>query len=221
MLTTIALIGALLTTPQADKWDLKPALEAKATSTWNLTVKVEMGGETHDAALKLISTMKETPADKPKEATMAWKDLMLDGGQSMPDSEWDVKIGEHGAITDGAEAGDDIRRMLQPILFVYPSAPVAVGDTWTETIKAGSDKDDRTMTLEFKADSVEKVGDEDSLKVTEKLSEKGTDTMSSTGTWWVNKAGKVLKFETKVSKWVVPMAGGDPLDATIKGELAK
>lgn len=221
MLSTIALIGALLVTPQADKWDLKAPLTPKTTSTWNVTIKADVGGEEHEAVMKLVSLVKETPADKPKEATFSWKDLVLDGGQSMPDNDWDVKIGEHGAISDAGEAGDEVRRMLQPMLFVYPSAPVAVGDTWSEAIKAGADKDEHTMKLEFKAESVEKVGDQDALKVTEKLSETGTGTMSSTGTWWVAKDGKVLKFETKVVKWVVPMAGGESFDATIKGELVK
>src|SRR5207253_7576962 len=122
-------IGALLVTPQADKWDLKAPLDAKTTATWNVTIKADMGGEQHEAVMKLVSLVKETPADKPKEATFTWKDLVLDGGQGMPDNEWDVKIGDHGQISDAGEAGDDIRRMLQPMLFVYPSNAVDVGDT--------------------------------------------------------------------------------------------
>jgi hypothetical protein len=45
--------------------------------------------------------------------------------------------------------------------------------------------------------------------------------MTGTGTWWVDKAGKPQKFEVKANRWVVPMAGTDSMDATLKGTLAK
>ena len=220
MLTTIALATALLTTQQAaEKWDLK-GLAANTTSTWDIHVKALDNGEEHEATFKLGLTLKEVDKEKSFPAEMSWNELLVDGGQAMGDMSWNVRLNPKGLVSEGAEGDDSIRRMLTPLVFVFPDKPVGVGDTWTETLKAGTDKDDQSVTLEFKAEAIEKVKDVDALKVTEKLTEKGPEGTTGEGTWWVSKEGKVLKFETKVKKWLVPMAGS-AFEATIKGELAK
>ena len=214
----------MLATPQAaDKWDLKAALAPKATTTWDLVSSVNQAGEDHTATMKLIISLKDAEKDKPQKATYSWKELLLDGGQNIPDNDWDVTIDGQGGITD-SEASDGVEAMqtlLMPMTFIYPDKPVGVGDSWTLTVKAGSDKSDRSYTIEAKADSMDKVGDADAMKVTEKIDQKGDDKLTADGTWWVDKTGKVLKFEVKASGWKVPMAGPNAMDVTFKGTLAK
>jgi hypothetical protein len=70
-------------------------------------------------------------------------------------------------------------------------------------------------------EGVEAVGGVDALKVDVKFTEDGEGGVSAKSTWWLNKSGKVLKFEVKVTDWVVPMAGNGYLTATIKATLKK
>lgn len=224
MLTTIVLAGALLATPQAaDKWDIKAALAPKTTMKWDITTAVVQGGQEHSATWKLVLDSKDPVKDKGLAATISWNELMLDGGQGVPDQTWDVTLSPMGSIaeSDASEGVEAIRTMLMPFMFVYPDKAVGVGDTWSDTIKAGTEKADTSMTCEMKAEGMEKVGDVDALKITEKISQKGDAGLNGTGTWWVGKDGKVLKFETKVTGWAVPMAGPDPMDATFTGTLSK
>jgi hypothetical protein len=223
LLTIIALAGALLATPQApDKWDIRAALASKMTTTWSVNADVVDGGESHSAALKVSISFKEPEQDKPQKATYEWKQLVLDGGEELPDFAWDVTLDPMGGIvdsdhSDGAEA---IRLMLMPMTFVYPDKPVGVGDTWTDTLKVGA-SDANTMTFEMKAEAIEKVGEVDALKVTETLSQKGADALGGKSIWWVGKDGKVLKMEAKISNWAVPMNGGSLMEATFKANLEK
>jgi hypothetical protein len=223
LLTTLALVGALLTTPQADKWDIKTAVAPKASATWDVSADVVAPDGDHHAAFKLVIEVKDTEKDKPLQSTYSWKELVLDSGQGMPDNSWDVKIDAQGGITgtEATEGGDALRKMLIPMTFLYPDKAVGVGDAWTNTLKSESEKDDHSITVDFKVEAAEKLGDVDVLKITEKFTEKGPDGMTGTGTWWVDKAGKPQKFEVKANRWVVPMAGTDSMDATLKGTLAK
>ena len=222
MLTTIVLAGALLATPQAEKWDIKAGLAPKATGKWSVSTDVTAGGENHTATMKLVMTVKDAEADKPLKATYEWKDLTVDGSMQIPDDAWDVTLDAMGGITDatGGDGADSVRQMLMPTVFIYPDKPVGVGDTWTDTLKVNG-KDDQAMTFEMKADAIEKIGDADVLKVSGSIAQKGADGLNGKSTWWISKEGKVLKFESKVSGWIVPMAGQDPMDATFKGELEK
>lgn len=224
MLTTLVLASALLASPQTgDKWDIKAALAPKASTTWDVTTDVMMQGQPTNATMKLVLELKDTPADKPLKATFSMKDLTVEGGQTMPDNAWDVTLDSQGAITDSEaqEGPDAMRQFLMPWVFVYPDKPVGVGDTWTDTVKVGSDKADRSIVITMKADSMDKVGDVDALKVTEDLAQKGDSPLKSTATWWVDKTGKILKFDVKSTNWSVPMLGDQLLDAGFKGTLAK
>lgn len=224
MLTTLVLAGAMLASPQAgDKWDIKAALAPKASVAYDVTTDVMMMGEPHTATFKLAIELKDTPANKPLVAMISMKDLTTDGGQTMPDNSWNATLDPSGGIldSDAQEGPDAIRQFLTPWVFIYPDKAVGVGDTWTDTIKLGDAKTDRTITFNMKADSMEKVGDADALKVIENLTQNGDQGLKSTGTWWVDKTGKVLKFDIKTSNWVVPMVGDQPMDAGFKGTLSK
>lgn len=224
MLTTLVLAGAMLASPQtADKWDIKTGLAPKASAMYDVTTGVMMAGEPHTANFKLGIELKDTPAGKPLTAVFSMKDLTTDSGQALPDNSWNATLDMEGAIvdSDAQEGPEAIRQFLTPWVFVYPTAPVGVGDTWTDTVKLGADKTDRSIVFNMKADSMEKVGGVDALKVTEDLTQSGDAGLKSTGTWWVDKSGKVLKFDIKTNNWVVPMVGDQPMDATFTGTLAK
>jgi len=224
LLTTIVLAGALLASPQAgDKWDIKAGLAPKSSTTWNVTTNVVMGGDQHTATMKFLVATNDKDADKPLKGTVSWKDLTIESGQSMGDSDWDVTYDPHGLVADttASDGADTVQKLLTPFMFAYPDAAVGVGDTWSATIKGGTDKDDRSITEDMKVDSMDKVGDADVLKVTETLSQKGADGLKGTGTWWVDKTGKILKFQVHTTNWEVPMVPGQMLDADITAEIAK
>ena len=224
MLTTLVLASALLVTPQnADKWDIKAGFAPKLSTTWNVTSNVTMGADQHTATMKLEVATKDQDASKPLAGTVSWKDLTIESGQALDDSDWDVTFDPHGLVMDSSasDGADVIRKLLTPFLFAYPDAAVGVGDTWTATVKGGSDKDDRSITEDMKVDSMDKVGDVDVLKITETLSQKGTDGLKGSGTWWVDKTGKVLKFKVHAANWEVPMVPGQLIDADISGDIVK
>ena len=50
------------------------------------------------------------------------------------------------------------------------------------------------------------------------LKEAGDSPITGTGTWWLSKVGKVVKFEVKLTNWVVPMAGSDVTDVIIRAK---
>ena len=222
MLTTLILAGALLAPSQTpDKWDLKAGLAPKTSLTWHVVSNVTMGSEQHTATMKFVEETKGQDAGKPLNATVSWRELTLENGQPMDDNSWDLTLDPHGMITDSqGNDADAVRKMLTPFLFAYPDAPVAVGDTWTVTAKGGTDKDDASITEVMKVDSMDKVGDTDAMKVKETLSQKGTNGLSGSGTWWVDKTGKVLKFDVTVTNWEVTLVPGQ-MDAEMKGDLAK
>jgi len=222
LLTTLVLAGALLASPrvQAEKWDIKAGLMPSASVSYSISSAVSVGGEEHTATFIYMFETKAAEQDKPLAATLSWKDGTLENGQSFPDTAWDVKLDSHGLITD-ADGDETSKKTLMPFVFVYPDNAVAVGDTWSETVKGGSDKDDRSMTADMKADSMDKVGDVDVMKVTETLTQKGDDGLKCTGTWWVDKSGKVLKFDVTYSNWEVAMVPGQMLDGHMTGSIAK
>lgn len=223
MLTTLVLAGALLATPQADKWDIKAGIAPKSTASYDLAIDVEMAGQQHNATGKLVIEIKNTPAGKPIAAAYSIKDLAADTGQGLPDQSFNATLDAAGGIldSDAQEGADPIRQYLMPWTFIYPDKAVSVGDTWTDTIKVGEAKTDHSIVISMKADSLDKVGDIDALKVTEDLTQAGDGGMKSTGTWWLDKSGKVLKFEVKTSNWLVPMMGDQLLDASFKGSASK
>jgi hypothetical protein len=225
LLTAIIFAGAILTSPrtQADKWDLSAGQAPKSSVKYDVAVKVNQAGQEHTAVMKMAIDRKDAEKDKPLKGEYNWTDIQLDGGQAVPDQDWPVTFDVHGGIagSDSSEGADSVRKTLMPVTFIFPTQPVALGDTWTSTIKGGTEKADESMTFDMKADSVDKVGDVDALKVTEKISQKGDSPLTGTGTWWLDKSGKVLKFEVKVSNWVVAVSGPDPMDADFSGSLAK
>jgi hypothetical protein len=97
-----------------------------------------------------------------------------------------------------------------------PDTSVAVGDTWTEDLKG----DPKTGAIGihglYKLDSLDKVGDDDALKVTASTREtEGAEAGTVDATYWISKAdGSLLKY---IAKWSnVTFAGAPtPLSGTL------
>lgn len=221
MIATFLVAAALVSAP--DTWDIKPNLADKSKSTISTTVEANMGSGDHVAKMNVVRTCGAASSDKTVKARYTWDALEVDGNSmDAGDNGWDVVLNPDGAIlSTTAEGGDDIRRMLSATNFVYPTKAVGAGDKWSSIVKPNKDKDERQLTWSYEVKGIEKVKDVDALKVAATLSEKGSDPMSGDGTWWIGKDGTVLKFELKIKNWVVPMSGGELINATIKGEAAK
>ena len=107
--------------------------------------------------------------------------------------------------------------MYTPLLFVYPTIPVNVGDTW-KTDLAPADKTAPKVTLEFTAKSIDPQNGVDALLVASKVKEAGPDALSADGEWWLDRSGKVLRFKVTAKNWHVSMRGGLTIDAVFTGK---
>ena len=207
------MISAILAAPllaalTVEPWTLAPpAPESK--SVWKVEVQVEAQSEQHAANFNLIVQRGKT-----ENVTYKWGDLEVDS-QSVPfDEEWTGKWDAAGALTL-ADNGDETRRMLLPFQFAYSEKPVDVGSKWTFEYEP---KGGAKVQIASEAIAIEKVKDVDTLKIKTVTKElKGEQPMSSKGTWWVDRSGKIVKFELNVTNWIVVMADAAPIECTIKG----
>jgi len=213
VLPIIALAIAMQKEP--DAWDLKPSVDPKTKLSWGITVEAKSGGQDHHAAFKLNRQLK---SNDPKKAvvTFSWDHLEVDDqdGQDVPP--WDAVVGSKGEILkmDG-DTEDGYRRMLSPLIFIYPDKPVGIGDKWTLDVKPASAG--AKVTYAYEAKKTELVDGAQTIVLSAKFTEDGADGATGDGTWWLSRVGRVLKFEIKLKNWVVPMAGADTVEATIKG----
>ncbi|MCH8273556.1 MAG: hypothetical protein IH851_02055 [Armatimonadetes bacterium] len=218
MTALIAAACVVLLAP-AQKWDLKVPYEEDTVSKMAIVMEMDMDGET--AAVDLIAELaiKKT-TDKGFDAVITWRDIYVDD-EPMGEISFDVTLNKRGMpVSTDSDFGDDIRRMALPLLFVFPESPVGAGDTWSFSHEKGEGGSTVKVTMEFKVKGVEKVGEADALKVEVKITESGEFGMSAEGISWVGKDGRVLKFETNVKNWPVPMAGSSA-DVRITGRLIK
>lgn len=187
-----------------------------------MSVIAKIDGSDHEAKFKFSHEVQKFEAGKPFEAKLAWSDLEVDGNEIGEENVFSCTCDARGAITaTTSEMGDDVRRMLSPIVFVYPSSSIKMGDKWTFDFKPKKDGDEGMASWSYEVKGSEKVGDVDALKISSKFAEKGTSSMNATGNWWLAKDGRILKFDVDIKSWVVPMAGPETVNAVIKGELTK
>ena len=218
MFGTALLAGALMMSPAIEKWDLKPGIAPKAKASLAVIVEAATGDGDHRAEFTVVREIGD-PDGANHKATYLWKGLTVDGQEVGEDTAWDVTVGPRGAVLATTDMmGDDIRRMLSPMAFVFPEKPVGEGDKWTAEVRPYKDKDDFLLTYSYEVKGVETLDGSEALKVALTLVEKSTDGMNGEGTWWIGKDGSVLKFEMKVKNWIVPMAGSDLIEAKIAGK---
>lgn len=111
----------------------------------------------------------------------------------------EVKIGD-AAPTGGA------MRLAHITMFVYPSKPVSVGDTWTTAAPKDEKLDLPGYKIEYKLVGEEKVGDWDAWKVTGKGSEVEGDTPTKVeATFWLDKKdGTIVRSLSQLTDAVFP-----------------
>jgi hypothetical protein len=214
MLVKIAVAAALALVPLANKWELRPVVDDQK-ATWAVSVRANVMGQDHEAAFDLVRSVKrEGPLLKSKTA---WENVTIDGMPMPIDTDFEATHDPNMVIvTAGGEFGDDARRMMAPFIFVYPDAPVGVGDKWEAQWKS---EEARASQLSYSFEVLEetKLGEVETLKVKSTMEEKATGGTRASGTWWVDRSGVVRQFELDVKLWIVPMAGTETVDALIKG----
>jgi hypothetical protein len=215
MLTALAIAASIAAGPFIEKVAIKPDLAANSTASWKVTVKTT-APEEHEATFTLARTLTKVEPAKPIPTTFEWRELTVDGNTLGEDSKWDAVIDERGGVVSSKD-GDEIRMMLAPFVFVYPDKEVDTGDKWTVE-PALTDKSAIKAMYVYEVKGTEKVKDKEAFKVACKMTT-AKDGLSSTGTWWVTKEGKVLKFELELKNWTVPMAQSTPFDAHVTAEV--
>jgi hypothetical protein len=115
------------------------------------------------------------------------------------------------ASQDGIEG-----RMFYATTPLFSDKPVAVGDTWTRTVKADATLGVMDGSSELKVLGFEKMNTADTVKLSMTYKETGTGaTLTCKGTFWVDRAtGDEVKSEYEVSG--VPMMGMGMMSGTLK-----
>ena len=199
----------------SDTWNLNTTVDPKVKLSWDVTVDAQTGGQDHHAAFKLSRQLKSGDSKK-SIVTFSWDHLEVDGQEGQEVTPWDAVVGSKGEIQkmDG-DLDDSYRRMLSPLIFVTPEKPVAIGDKWTYDVKptgAGA-----KITYGYEVKKTELLDGAQTIVLSSKFTEEGTEASTGEGTWWLSRVGRVVKFEIKLKNWIVPMAGSTTFDATIKG----
>jgi hypothetical protein len=208
---------ALLTiSAPTQAWEIAPPYQKGETVAWNTNIAVNVQGTDLSVRLNYIFRVTEV-SEKETRGNVFFADLEVEGMAQDSDGEYDLRLSPRGnAHASQSEHGDAFRRMSAPLFLVYPDKPVSVGDKWTLEHKGS---EGGTFTYRCEAKGEEKVGDKEALKVQMTTSEDAGDRTSSDGMYWVGRDGKVLKFEIRIKNWIVPMADGQPVDATVTGIL--
>lgn len=211
-------VAALTLGQDVDTWTLKPTFDPKdPKQVWATIVDAQSDGQAHHAVFQLTRVPKSTSKEK-TVVTYNWEKLSVDDqeGQELPG--WDAITGNQGQLLkmDGGTE-DAYRRMLSPLVFIYPEKPIVVGDKWEVPVKPSDNS--QKLTYSYEAKSKETVDGVNTIVIAVKFKEDGDkDSMSGTGSWWLSKVGKVVKFEMKLANWIVPMAGSDVTDVVIRAK---
>jgi hypothetical protein len=211
------IVAALAMQQDVDTWTLKPSFDPKdPKQVWATIVDAQLEGMAHHATFQLTRVSKSTSPTK-TVVTYGWEKLSIDDqeGQELPG--WDAIVGPRGQLLkmDGGTE-DNYRRMLSPLVFVYPEKPIVVGDKWDLQVKPADSA--QKFTYSYEAKSKEMVDGVNTVVIGATLKEAGDSPITGTGTWWLSKVGKVVKFEVKLTNWVVPMAGSDVTDVIIRAK---
>jgi hypothetical protein len=210
------LAAAMVLGRQKDTWLLLPNFDPKGPKqVWSVLVDAESEGVNHHATFELKRVTKSVSPSKTID-TFSWDNLTVDDkeGQDIPD--WDASVDKNGAILQmQGETEDSYRRMLAPLIFIYPDHPVSEGEKWKIEVKpkgtAGK------LTYAYEAEKRELVEGTNTLVIAVKLTEEGKQPISGTGYWWLSRVGKVVKFDMKLENWIVPMAGSEVTNVIVRG----
>jgi len=107
---------------------------------------------------------------------------------------------------EGGITGGDNVRMFLALHFIPPSKELAKGETWKHTFPKNTGLSLEAMNYEAKYIGPEKIGDTEAFKFETKLTETDSGAFTVENTFFVDKAGKVVKLEGKFKNMPVPAA---------------
>lgn len=173
-LIALALLASVLpATAQNPVYTLKrtPTVGSKHQYELTMDLKITQGGQEFAIAVSGKSEQKVEAVDADGSYTENHRQydthLVVAGqDQDQPESNSQIRIDKEGNLLDykSEMSGPfNFRRHYLTQVFM-PSAPVAVGATWTKHIDS-SDKGTRKMDIKYTLLGVEKIGDEDYYKV--------------------------------------------------------
>jgi len=216
MIATLCAAAILAPSIPQDAWSFKFAQYSKATLAYDVKVQVSDNGEDHTATMRWIMKFPEITADKTGKFVIVWEKLTVDENEIGDQGPWEFALSANGVAV---ESMDDDGYRLMNLPFTLPYAEDAkVGAEWKFSAKP---KNGSEAEWTCKAEAVEKIGDQETLKVLVKMAEKDKDGMQADGAWWMRRDGKPQRFRMKVVNWHVPMSDTAKFDADITGELAK
>ena len=199
--------------PVLQDLSVTPKLAKGQKYVWSLKCDATVGGQQHDTTMDLTEEVTGDSDSKGFPVHLTLDNLAVDGSQYPGDDAKGVVSAQN--VLQSADS-DDRRKMFSALLFVFPSMPLTKGLTWKADF---TNPPDSKVSYSYTATDTEKVNNEDTLKVTGTVKDATTGGLDESGTWWVNGAGKVVKFKLDTKNWSVTMGGGMQVDATITGTL--
>jgi len=213
----VSLIAAVTLTQSSGVWRLKPSFDPRdPKEAWAMTVDSQVEGVAHHATFEFTRSTRSRSRSKTVVA-YGWDKLAIDDQEGESIRGWDAVVGPRGQLLKMDDTTDlNYRRMLAPMVFVYPEKAIAIGDKWS--VEVTPLDSGRKLNYSYEAKSRELVDGVNTVIVAAKLKEDGETAISGSGTWWLSKVGKVVKFEMKLHNWIIPMAGNDVTDVVLRGK---
>ncbi|HWP31280.1 MAG TPA: hypothetical protein VNK96_06120 [Fimbriimonadales bacterium] len=211
-----ALLGQQEPIVQPERWEIKLPFEVGKTYNWSVAVDTTIQGSALTAEFKAVLSMKTKEEGGGLKGTMGWQELYVNGEPAGEDATaTNAILNSRGMLINAeSELGEDFRRMASVLFLIYPEAPIAPKDKWSYTYEAKKDSKNYKIKFDFEVMGIEKIKDQDTLKIFAKASEEGDTPMTSEGYFWVSKDGIPQKISINIKNWPVPQAG-QPLDVSL------
>jgi len=203
LIAAVLSLGAPLV--QTD-WAVKAPLATGQKQVWAVTADSTVAGGAHAATFDLVEEVNGGADAKGLVPVKLGLDNLTVDESSQPEAEGTGHVTSQIVLISADSDGS--RQMFLALLFVYPTDPMTAGSEWK------SEYPTTKVSYDFKATGVEKVKDEDTMKVTGTIKDSTPDGLDETGTWWVNHAGKVVKFKLVAHNWTVTMGNGMVVETT-------
>jgi hypothetical protein len=113
--------------------------------------------------------------------------------------------GEVRELTGGVEGNDNTRTYMVG-MFIAPPKELAKDEKWIYESKGNEKTGVPAFKYELTFSGMDKIGSDDAMKFSSKLSEIGAS-FQVKGVWWISKEGHLLKAETEFDGLLIPAAG--------------
>lgn len=195
-----------------DKLKLEPVIKDDDTAKHSLEVDYDFGGTKARLTSRVITKVKKQ-SPTAIAMTLDYEDLKV----VVDENELPLQItqiefslapnGDLKEITGGVDGNDNARSYLL-MMFINPDKELAVNEKWTYESKGNEKSSIPGYKYEATYLGPEKVGPDDAFKYSTKLTET-SGSLGTKGTFWVTKAGKVVKAESEFTGLMIPAAGAE------------